>query len=178
MNAQPLSIASALLPVGLIALLIYAKARGVRVLSAFLSGAEDAFGLLKTLLPCLAALLAAIRTLRDSGVFSMLEAALAPALRAVGVDARLVPILLMRPLSGSAAVAALTELFTAYGPDSPVGLTASVLLGSSETLLYSLALYFGAVGVRKTRFAVPLAAFAALVSLIAGLFFSRLFFGA
>jgi Uncharacterized membrane protein len=87
------------------------------------------------------------------------------------------PLLLARPFSGSAAVAALTDLFAEYGPDSRVGMTASVLLGSSETIFYSLALYFGSVGVKKTRFAVPVALAAMLTSVVTGLLFSSLFFG-
>ena len=75
-------------------------------------------------------------------------------------------------------VAALTDLFTEYGPDSKTGLTASVLLGSSETVFYTLALYFGSVGVKKTRFAVPAALLALFTSIVTGLLFSSLFFGA
>jgi spore maturation protein B len=79
--------------------------------------------------------------------------------------------------SGSAAIAALSDIFTQYGPDSKVGFTASVLLGSSETIFYTLALYFGSVGVKKTRFTVPVALFALLTSVVTGLLFSSLFFG-
>ena len=109
--------------------------------------------------------------------FDALASFLSPALDLLGVDARLVPLLLVRPFSGSGAIAALSDVFAAYGPDSDVGLTASVLLGSSETIFYTLALYFGSVGVKKTRFTVPVALAAMLTSVVTGLLFSSLFFG-
>ncbi len=168
---------SAVVPIGIVLLLAYAALCRVRVFSAFLEGAERALPLLKKLLPCLAAMLTAIGVLRDSGALDALTGFLRPVTEAIGVDARLLPLILLRPLSGSAAIAALSDLFTEYGPDSAVGMTGSVLLGASETLLYTLALYFGSVGIRKTRFTVPLALIASFVSVAAGLLFSRLFFG-
>ena len=168
---------SAVVPVGVVLLLGYALLKKVRVFSAFTDGASRALPLLGRLIPCLAAMLAAITVLRDSGVLDALIRLLTPVCNAVGVDPRLLPLILLRPLSGSAAIAVLSDLFLQYGPDSVVGLTGSVLLGASETLLYTLAVYFGAVGIRKTRFTVPLALCATFTSIAAGLFFSRLFFG-
>ena len=169
--------ASAVVPVGIVLLLAYAMYKRVAVFSAFTEGAAGALSLLKTVLPSLAAMLLVLSVLEDSGLLDAVTRLLSPLLMRLGVDARLLPLLVVRPLSGSAAVAALTELFKKYGPDSPVGMTGSVLLGASETLFYTLGLYFGTVGVRKTRFTVPLAVTATLVSVVSGLLFSRLFFG-
>ena len=102
--------------------------------------------------------------LRDSGLIDRLTALLTPACGAAGLQAELLPLLLLRPFSGSAAMAQLAELFARFGPDSDIGMRASVLMGSSETIFYEVALYFGAVGVKKTRFAVPVA----LASMAAG----------
>ena len=159
-------------------LLIYAAFRRVNVFEAFRKGAAQAIPLLKTVLPTLAVFSAAMTLFRASGASGALESFLSPALGALGVDAALVPLLLVRPFSGSAALAAVTDIFTQYGPDSRIGLTASVLLGSSETVFYTLALYFGSVGIKKTRFAVPAALLALLTAVVSGLFFSSLFFGA
>lgn len=161
----------------LLLLILYALIRRVPVFSAFTKGAAEALPLLRTLLPTLAAFTVALRLFRDSGLAAQCEAWLSPALRKIGVDARLLPLLLMRPFSGSAATASLLELFRTCGPDSAVGLTASVLLGSSETVFYTVALYFGSVGVKQTRFAVPVALAALLTSVVTGLLFSSLFFG-
>lgn len=158
-------------------LLLYAALRRVDVFSAFRRGAAEALPLIKTLLPTLAVFLMALRLFRDSGAQEACIALLSPVLSRIGVDARLVPLLIVRPVSGSAAIGVLSDLFLQYGPDARVSLTASVLLGSSETVFYTLALYFGAAGVRKTRFAVPVALLSLLVSIVTGLWFSSIFFG-
>lgn len=168
---------SYVVPILVVLLLGYALLKRVRVFSAFTDGAAKALPLLGRLIPCLAAMLAAITVLRDSGVLDTVTGWLTPVFSWLGVDPRLLPLILLRPLSGSAAIAVLSDLFVQYGPDSTVGLTGSVLLGASETLLYTLALYFGAVGVRRTRFTVPLALVATAVSVGMGLLFSKLFFG-
>ena len=158
-------------------LLLYAAARRVNVFRAFCDGAAQALPLLGSVLPTLALFSAAMTLFRESGAFDALASFLSPALDLLGVDARLVPLLLVRPFSGSGAIAALSDVFAEYGPDSGVGLTASVLLGSSETIFYTLALYFGSVGIKKTRFTVPVALAAMLMSVVTGLLLSSLFFG-
>lgn len=158
-------------------LLLSAALKRVDVFGAFRKGASEALPLAAKLLPTLAVFLTALRLFRESGAESWLCDRLSPLLMRIGVDARLVPLLIVRPVSGSAAIGVLADLFSQYGPDSRIGLTASVLLGSSETVFYTLALYFGAVRVRKTRFAVPVALAALLVSIVTGLLFSSLFFG-
>ncbi len=157
-------------------LLLYAALRRVNVFQAFCDGAAQAIPLMKTILPTLAVFSAAMALFRASGAFDLLSSFLSPALSTLGVDPALVPLLVVRPFSGSAALAALTDVFSEYGPDSRVGLTASVLLGSSETIFYTLALYFGSVGIRKTRFAVPAALLSLFTSVVTGLLFSSLFF--
>lgn len=159
-------------------LLVFAALRRVNVFDAFREGAAQALPLLKTILPTLAVFSAAMSLFRESGAAAALRSLLSPALSLLGVDPPLVPLLLVRPFSGGAAVAALSDVFTEYGPDSRIGLTASVLLGSSETIFYTLALYFGSVGIKRTRFTVPVALAAMLTSAATGLLFSSLFFGA
>jgi spore maturation protein B len=158
-------------------LLLYAAVRRVDVFDAFREGAARAIPLLVSILPTLAVFSAAMALFRESGAFDLLASFLSPVFRVLGVESALVPLLFVRPFSGSAAIAALSDVFTQYGPDSRVGLTASVLLGSSETVFYTLALYFGSVGIKKTRFAVPAALLSLLTSVVTGLLFSSLFFG-
>ena len=158
-------------------LLLFAARRRVDVFTAFRDGAADALRLIVTLLPGMAVFTAALRLFQASGAEQILTERLSPVLSRIGTDVRLLPLLIVRPVSGSAATAALSDLFRQYGPDSAVGLTGSVLLGSSETVFYTLALYFGAVNIRKTRFAVPVALCALFVSVVTGLLFSSLFFG-
>ena len=158
-------------------LLLFAAFRRVNVFETFREGAAQALPLLKSILPTLAVFSAATALFRQSGAFDLLSSFLSPVTNTLGVDPALLPLLCVRPFSGSAALAALTDIFTQYGPDSRAGLTASVLLGSSETIFYTLALYFGSVGIKKTRFAVPAALAALLTSIVTGLLLSSLFFG-
>lgn len=159
-------------------LILYAAIRRVPVFSAFVQGASDALPLLLKLLPTLAAFSMALRLFADSGAQTLLTDALAPVCAALGVDARLLPLLAMRPFSGSAAHAVLLDLYGRFGADAPVSLRASVLLGSSETVFYTVALYFGAVGVKRTRFCIPVALVSMLVSVVSGLLLCTVFFGA
>lgn len=149
--------------------LIYGLIRRVDVYDAFVQGAADGLPVLLRLLPYLAAMLIAVRTLRDGDVFDLLMRALEPLCARLGVHAELIPLILIRPFSGSAAMAIVTELYETHGVDSEIGYTASVLMGSSETIFYELALYFGAVGVKKTRFTVPVALAAGAVGVLVAL---------
>ena len=114
------------------------------------------------LLPPLIVLLPAAAMLRASGVTERLASLLSPALSLVGLPPETAPILLLRPISGSAAMAAAADLMAAYGPDSRIGLVSAVMLGSTETTFYTISVYFGAAGVRGTRHAVPAALIADL----------------
>ena len=102
---------------------------------------------------------------------------MAPALRALGIPEDLAALLLIRPVSGSAALAVGSELMAEHGPDSYIGRIAAVMLGSSETTFYTVAVYFGSAGIRRTRYAVPAALIADMVCFISSAFAVRLFFG-
>lgn len=153
-----------LVPALAAAVIVYGLVRRIDVYEAFAEGAAEGLPVLLRILPYLAAMLISVRLLRDSGLFTALTAVLGGACRAVGMDAELVPLLLVRPFSGSGAMAVLKEIFAVCGPDSRAGVAASVVMGSSETIFYEIALLFGAVRVRKTRFAAPVALLAGLVS--------------
>ena len=101
----------------------------------------------------------------------------APALELLGIPAETVPLMLVRPISGSAALGVGAELISAYGPDSRLGRTAAVMLGSTETTFYTVAVYFGAVGITRTRYAVPAALCADLTGFLASAWAVRLLFG-
>lgn len=167
---------AALVPLLFAAVVVYGLIRRVDVYEAFVEGAAEGLPVLLKILPYLAAMLIAIRTLRDSGLIDRLVRLLSPACAAAGFDAELLPLLLLRPFSGSAAMATLAELFTQHGPDSAIGYTASVLMGSSETIFYEVALYFGAVGIKKTRFSVPVSLAAMAAGVVTSLLLTSFFF--
>jgi spore maturation protein B len=107
------------------------------------------------IIPFLVGILVAIGMFRGSGAMDLLTDALRPAMNAIGFPAELFPLAVLRPLSGSGSLALTTDIVKRYGPDSLFGRTAATMYGSSETLFYVLAVYFGAVGVKRTRHAIP-----------------------
>ena len=165
-------------PLLLAGVALYAAARRVDVYGALLAGARDGVEVLLRIVPALVVLLPAVYMLRASGALDLLAGALAPALEALGVPPETVPLLLVRPVSGSAALGVGAELMEAHGPDSLVGRTAAVMLGSSETTFYTIAVYFGAAGVVRTRYAVPAALCADLAAFLAAAWAVRVVFGA
>lgn len=140
-----------------------------------LSGAADGLKILVSIIPSLILLLTAVTMLRASGAIEMISRFCAPAFRFLGIPPETAILVLIRPISGSAALAVGAELMMTYGPDSLIGQTAAVMLGSTETTFYTISVYFGAVGVRKTRYTLPAALVADLTGFVAAAFFTRLF---
>ena len=139
-------------------------------------GAREGFRMLRTIGPSLVVLLSAVGMLRESGALEALSHSLSPALEFLGIPAETVLLLLVRPISGSAALAIGAELIAAHGPDSLIGRTAAVMLGSTETTFYTISVYFGSWGITRTRYAVPAALIADFVGFLAASWTVRLFF--
>ncbi|MBR2934364.1 MAG: spore maturation protein [Oscillospiraceae bacterium] len=156
---------------------LYAMGRKVDVYSALVQGAGDGLGTLVRIAPSLIALLAAVHMLRASGALELAARILTPVLDCLGIPAETVALLLVRPVSGSAALGVGSELIAAHGPDSYIGRVAAVMLGSTETTFYTIAVYFGAVGITKTRYAVPAALCADLAGFMAAAWAVRVCFG-
>ena len=157
---------------------LYAAARRVDVFAGLTAGARDGLQILLRIFPSLVALLTAVSMLRASGAIELLADVLRPFLGALGIPAETLPLMLVRPFSGSGALGVGAELIGAYGPDSLVGRTAAVMLGSTETTFYTVAVYFGAVGVSKSRYAIPAALIADLTGFLVASWTVRWFFKA
>jgi spore maturation protein SpmA len=155
---------------------LYAALRRVKVYEQFVEGAKEAFNVALRIIPFLVAMLVAIRMLRDAGVIEMLAALLSPVLNVVGFPADVLPVVLMRPLSGSATMGIFTDVAKHFGGDHFNSRLAATIFGSTETTFYVLAVYFGAVSVRKTRHAIAAGLIADLTGVIASLIFCRLMF--
>lgn len=128
-----------------------------------LEGAEKGLAVLLSILPALILLLTAVHMLRSSGAVEILSQVLAPVFSFFGIPPETALLVLIRPISGSAALAVGSELMAQYGVDSLVGRTAAVMLGSTETTFYTISVYFGAAGISRTRYTVPAALFADFV---------------
>jgi spore maturation protein SpmA len=133
---------------------LYAFVRGVKVYEEFVEGAKDGFNVAVRIIPYLVAILVAVGMFRAAGGIQMLAQWLGPVLNRIGFPADLLPVVLVRPLSGSATIGLFAELVKTHGPDSFIARTAGTILGSTETTFYVLAVYFGSVGIRRTRHAV------------------------
>lgn len=142
-------------PLLLASLSLYATLKGVDLYAAFLKGASEGLQVIVRIIPPLVGLLTGISMLRASGCLDMLTQL--PLLNTTGIPSELLPLMMIRPLSGSAALGIGAELMETYGADSLLGRTASVMLGSTETTFYTIAVYFGASGITKTRYAIPAA---------------------
>ena len=127
-----------------------------------LEGAAGGLRMLVSIIPALVMLLTAVHMLRASGALALLSRLLLPFFRFLGIPPETAILVLIRPISGSAALAVGADLMAQYGPDSFVGRTVAVMLGSTETTFYTISVYFGAAGIKRTRYAVPAALFADL----------------
>lgn len=168
--------ADTVLALALCAGAMIALRRRLDVYDLLVTGAAEGMRMCAGLFPSLVILLTAVSMLRGSGLPDWLASVLAPALRWVGIPPETVLLLLIRPLSGSAALAVGSELILRYGPDSLIGRTAAVMLGSTETTFYVLSVYCGACGIRDVRYAPAAALIADAVGFVTAAASVRLFF--
>jgi spore maturation protein B len=155
------------IPFLLVAIPLAGILRGVKVYDVFIEGAKEGFEVAIRIIPFLVGILVAIGMFRGSGAMDLLMAGIRPLVAPIAFPPELVPLAILRSLTGSGSLAFTTDLIKTHGPDSVIGRTAATMYGSSETTFYVLAVYFGAVGVRRTRHAVPAALIADLVAAIA-----------
>lgn len=164
------------IPLVLLVFLGWGLFKKVKVYEVFVEGAKDGFNVAIRIIPYLVAMLAAIGIFRASGALELLISLLTPITSLIGMPPETLPMALMRPLSGSGSLGIMTELMNVHGPDSLIGIMASTMYGSSETTFYVLAVYFGAVGVKNTRHAVPTGLIADLAGMLAAVWIVNLLF--
>lgn len=164
------------IPFLLMAIPLYGAIKKVKVYESFVEGAKEGFQVGVRIIPYLVAILVAVGMLRAAGAIDLLSLWLDPLFRFIGMPAEILPLAIMRPLSGSGSMGIVTELMKTHGADSFIARLAATAYGSTETTFYVLAVYFGAVGIKKARHAVVVGLFADLVSLISALIVCRLVF--
>ena len=143
------------IPVLLVGIPLFGMIKGIKVYDVFIEGAKEGFQVAVRIMPFLVGILVAIGMFRASGAMDMLTGALRPMLSAIRFPPETFPLAVLRPLSGSGSLALATDIIKRYGPDSTISRTAATMYGSSETLFYVLAVYFGAIGVKRTRHVIP-----------------------
>lgn len=165
------------LPALIVGFPLYGLIKGVKVYEEFVEGAKEGFEVAVTIIPYLVAILFAIGMFRASGAMDFLIGALDPVLGLIGIPAEILPMAIIRPLTGSGSAGIVADMITQYGEDSLLVKMAATMFGSTETTFYVIAVYFGAVNVRKTRHAVPAGLFADLVGVLASVYVVQLLFG-
>lgn len=172
------SVISALaVPALILFFLVYGMMKKVKVYEVAVEGAKEGFTIAVKIIPYLVLMLVAIAIFRASGAMGVFIGLLSPLTDLVGIPAETLPMAMMRPLSGSGSLGVMTEIMNTHGTDSFIGMVVSTMYGSTETTFYVLAVYFGAVGIRNTRHAVPTGLIADFISFLAAVFFVSLLMG-
>ena len=163
-------ITSYLLPVITAAIIIFGLARGIKVFDCFTAGAAKGLKTAVKLLPPLMGLVLGVTMLRSSGALDVITKMLSPLAKLTGIPADVMPLTVLSPISGSGSLTMFEQILKNFGPDSPEGRIASVIMGSTETTFYAVTVYYGSVGIRKSGCTVP----AALIADMTSLFLSAL----
>lgn len=165
------------IPAILIGITLYGYIKKVKVYEVFIDGAKDGFSTAVNIIPYLVAMLVAVGIFRASGAMDFVVKIISPITNLIGMPAEILPMGIMRSLSGGGAQGMMVDLFSTYGPDSQIGRTASLAMGSTETTFYVLAVYFGSVNIKKTRHALPVGLIVDAISLIAAVLVTNAVFG-
>ncbi|MDQ0339182.1 spore maturation protein B [Caldalkalibacillus uzonensis] len=158
-------------------ILVYGLIKGLPVYETFVEGAKDGFGTAVNIIPHLVGMMVAVSIFRASGALDYLLAFMSPVLSVLHIPAEIVPLAMIRPISGAGALAITSDLIEQYGPDSFIGRLASTMQGSTDTTLYVLTVYFGAIGVRKIGYALKVGLLADLAGAIAAIIIVTIVFG-
>lgn len=164
------------IPFLFIGIVLYGMFKKVKVYESFTEGAKDGFHTAVRIIPFLVAMLVAIGVFRASGAMDLLTKALSPVTSAIGIPGEILPMAFMRPLSGGGAQGVMSDMITTHGPDSLLGRMVAVMMGSTDTTFYVLAVYFGSVAIKKSRHAVPAGLLADLAGILVAVYVSKLFF--
>ena len=170
-------ISDLMIPIIIFYMVGYGLVSGVKVYESFLKGAKDGLEVAVKMMPTLVGLLVAVGVLRASGFLSFLGEALGSVVEPIGIPAPIVPLILLKLFSGSAATGMVLDLFRTYGPDSFIGTMASILMSCSETVFYTISVYYLAAKVTKTRYTLAGALFAVAMDICMSIWLTNLIMG-
>ncbi|ATD53823.1 spore maturation protein [Clostridium chauvoei] len=158
------------IPIIVIIIITYGMFRGRKVYEWFIEGAKEGLKVCLNIFPYLLAMIVAVNIFRESNLLDMLNNLISPISEFIGLPKEVVPLVLVKPLSGSGAMGILTDILKTYGPDTNIGFIASVIMGTTETIFYTITVYFGAVQIRKIRHTIWASLFAEITAIIAAIF--------
>ena len=162
------------MPLIIVVIVIYGVIERKKIFDIFLDGAKEGIGVVLNIFPTLVGLFVAIGALRSSGIIDLIVNLLMPILNLVNFPNEILPLALIRPISGSSSIAVATDIMNRFGVDSNIGFMASVIMGSTETTVYTIAVYTSSVGIKKTRFVLWAALIADFVGIITSVIICRL----
>lgn len=165
-----------IIPIVIGLIVIYGMKNGVKVYECFVEGAKDGIGICVKIFPYLLAMLIAVGVFTDSRLLGAFINLVRPVVKIIGLPPEVVPLVMVKPLSGSGALGVFTDILKRYGADSYIGLVASIAMGSTETIFYTLTVYYGAVKIKKIRHTLWAAIFADLTAIIMAVTLARLIF--
>lgn len=160
----------------ILAVVVYGMIKKVKVYECFVEGAKDGLAICVRIFPYLLAMLVAIAVFRESKALDYFIQLVKPIVKLIGLPPEVLPLVLVKPLSGSGALGVLSDILMKYGADSYIGILSSVIMGTTETIFYTLTIYFGAVGIKKIRHTLWAAIMADFVAVIMAITLTRLMF--
>lgn len=166
-------VSNLVMPLIILLIIFYGLKERVKVFDLFLDGAKDGINMVVKIFPTLIGLFVAIGALRSSGILDLIIKIISPILNILNVPSEIMPLALLRPISGSASLAVATDIMKSYGVDSFIGILAGVIMGSTETTLYTIAVYAGSVKIKKTRFVLAAALIADFFGILASVFICK-----
>lgn len=169
-------ISKIILPIFIIVIIFYGLKKKINIYDSFLDGAKEGLVTTFSIFPAVIAMIFAINIFLDSGVLTFIASFFKAGLEILNIELEILPMALLRPISGNASLAIMNEIFMKFGPDSFTGRLASVLQGCTDTTIYVIALYFGTVKITKIRHALSVGLFADLVGIIMAFVLTNLFF--
>lgn len=169
-------ISSLIIPFLVLIVILYGLYKKVNIYDEFLDGASESFGMTLKIFPCILSMILGVNIFLKSGILNALYDLIEPFFNYVKIPIQVLPMMIMRPISGNSTLAILNNLFVDFGPDSLIGRLGSVIQGSTDTTLYVITLYFGSVGVKKIRYALWVGLFADLIGIIASVIVVNIFF--
>lgn len=167
-----------IIPIMVLVVIIYGVCKRVDIYDVFVDGAKESFDMILSMFPCLLGMILGVNIFLQSGLLDATLSFLMPLFDFLKVPFEIIPMALMRPISGSSSLAILNQIFQNFGPDGFIGRLASVIQGSTDTTFYIITLYFGSIGIKKIKYALWAGLFADLVGIIASILIVSFFFGA
>ncbi|MBE6053425.1 MAG: spore maturation protein [Clostridium sartagoforme] len=163
-------ITKSIIPIIVVIIITYGMFKGKKVYEWFVEGAKEGLKVCLNIFPYLLAMIIAVNIFREAKLLDLLNNIISPVSSLIGLPKEIIPLVLVKPLSGSGAIGILTDIVKTYGPDSYIGLIASVIMGTTETIFYTITVYFGAIQIKKIRHTLWAAVLADLTAIIISIF--------